>query len=336
MNVGSADTVPSEATTRPAAIVVHNPVAWAFRAFDEFCDDSRLEPELLFRARPDAALYDAQHRFLATTIAALGGCVVHLSQLVGKESWFADAASNPNQVFTRDSLITLPWAPEAYFRARMKPPQRRGEAHTMQNAVERLGLRELMRLPDNIFLEGGDVIPFACQGRRCLLVGHGPRSSPAAVDFLQQTLLPDQADEIIAIELAPWRMNLDGGFVPVADDVIVSDRSSILGVKRIDAHGATPLALWDMLQDLGIAVIDTTPHESVHAQSCNCLCLGDRSIICYDLCPRVAALLKRHDIRVHLVPGSELIKGRGGPRCMSRPIYLAGAVASGIPMAAGV
>ena len=142
------------------------------------------------------------------------------------------------------------------------------------------------------------------------------------IDVLQQELLPRYADEIIAIHLAPWRMNLDGGFVPVADDVIVSDTSSIVGAELIEPDRRTRLDLWAMLADLGIRVVDTTPEESVYAQSCNYLCLGDRRIIGYDLCPRVIQLLEQHDIRVYPVAGSELIKGRGGPRCMTRPIYL--------------
>lgn len=77
-----------------------------------------------------------------------------------------------------------------------------------------------------------------------------------------------------------------------------------------------------MLNDLGMQVIDTTPEESVYAQSCNCLCLGERRIVCYDLCPRVIGLIERSGICVYTVPGAELIKGRGGPRCMTRPIYL--------------
>lgn len=314
----------AEATARPTAVILHDPVAaGAFRAFDAVGDDDGLENSLLFRARPDAERYRAQHAAFAATIAELGISVLRLTELAGGMPGWADAARNPNMVFTRDSLITLPWTPDGYFCARMKPPQRRREADTMQAAVEKLGLRELFRLPDNGFLEGGDVIPFSYHQRRCLLVGHGPRTSRSAIDYLQEALLPQHADEIIALALAPWRMNLDGGFMPVTEDVVVADRSSILAAERIDAHGAAPFCLWEMLTDLGIAVIDTTPEESVYAQSCNCLCVGDRRVIYYDLCPRVAALIARHDICVHTVPGSELVKGRGGPRCMSRPIYRA-------------
>jgi len=98
----------------------------------------------------------------------------------------------------------------------------------MAIAARRLGLREIFSLPDGVFLEGGDVIPFAYYGRRCLLVGYGPRSTRDGIDFLQTAALPEYADEIIAIRLAPWRMNLDGGFVPVTEDLVVSDTRSIV------------------------------------------------------------------------------------------------------------
>jgi arginine deiminase len=56
-------------------------------------------------------------------------------------------------------------------------------------------------------------------------------------------------------------------------------------------------------------------------QACNCFCLGGRRVIAYDLSERVADGLRARDIEVLTVPGRELIKGTGGPRCMTRPLY---------------
>jgi arginine deiminase len=53
----------------------------------------------------------------------------------------------------------------------------------------------------------------------------------------------------------------------------------------------------------------------------NRTCLGGRKLICCDLCDGVYEPMLRCDFEVCRTPGSELVKGRGGPRCMTRPIY---------------
>jgi arginine deiminase len=183
----------------------------------------------------------------------------------------------------------------------------------------------LISLPEDLFLEGGDVIPFSREGRRTLLVGHGPRSSREALFFLQQTLIPEHADEIIGIELSHYRMNLDGGLVPVCEDVLVAHVASIGKCVLLDAHGSHAIDVLAMFRDLGYRLVESTQEESIYQQACNCLCLGDRKIIYYDLCDRMRRLLEEHDVTVITVEGSELVKGRGGPRCMTRPFYRAAA-----------
>jgi N-dimethylarginine dimethylaminohydrolase len=273
--------------------------------------------------------YQEQHARFVAELRKHVPNVIALADLVGDHPALARTAGRPNQVFTRDSLVTLPWAPEAYVRARMRPPQRRAESRTLEAAVQRLGLRELVRLPAHTFLEGGDVVPFSLGGRRTLLVGHGPRSSRAALRFLARALIPEHADELIAIRLADCRLNLDGGLLPVAEDVVIAHRESVREAALFDAAGERPLELWALFRSHGVRVIEAMLEESIHAQACNCVCLGGRRVICYDLCDRVARLLERAGIEVYCVPGSELVKGRGGPRCMSRPIYSAHAFRAG-------
>ena len=116
-------------------------------------------------------------------------------------------------------------------------------------------------------------------------------------------------------------MNLDGGLLPVAPDVVLCDPESILGGLLIDTQGRRPIDVLGMFRDLGAHIIDATRAESVYAQACNGMCLGNGAIVYYDLCDRVRRQLAEHGITTRLVPGSELVKGRGGPRCMTRPIY---------------
>jgi len=312
----------AEFETKPEAVIIHNPVeTGSFKIMEEINDSGMLEDKILFRSRPYTDLYSQQHKIFADLLGKHVKKVYCLEDLAGNHKTFEAAKENPNQVFTRDSLITIPWIPDGYIKARMAKPLRRSESDTMEEAVKRLGLKEILRIPQDLFLEGGDVIPFSRNGKRTLLIGYGPRSRFEAIEYLSNTLIPQYADEIIAIKLAPWRMNLDGGFVPVADDLIVSDTGSIIGSTLFDEHTQKKFDIFGMVKDMGINIINVTKEESVYSQACNCICLGERKIIYYDLSRRVYEKMLEHDIEVHLVPGSELVKGRGGPRCMTRPIY---------------
>lgn len=312
----------AEFSVKPEAFLVHDPVAvGSFGVMEGIDDPGLLEENLLFRGRPDIHLYAEQHRSFVELLRMHVKKVIHLSDLVGNNESFQASKANPNQVFTRDSLITIPWIQDGYIKARMAKPLRRPESDTMEEAVKMLGLREIVRIPEHLFLEGGDFVPFSRNGRRTLLVGYGRRTRLKTIYFLQEALIPQYIDEIIGIELAEWRINLDGGFLPIAQDVIVSDTSSIIGGTLFDGQTQKKLDIFGMMENLGMRIINVTRDESVYCQSCNCVCLGERKVIYYDLSDRVNEILLHHYIEVYLTPGSELVKGRGGPRCMTRPIY---------------
>lgn len=322
---------PSEFDQPPTLMLVHDPAAEdAFAEMERAGDPRRVERAYLFRERPDAARYGVQHRAFVDLLRRHVPRVVYLRDLLAADPAFAALRREPNLAFTRDSVVTLPWRPDGFLRMRMREPLRRGECEVTARALAALGLREIAAVPEPYFLEGGDVVPFARHGRRVLLVGFGPRSSRPALDFLCDALVPWTCDEIIGIELEAWRMNLDGGLLPVASDVVVADRASIRGALLLDRAGVRPLDLWSLLADLGMEVIETTSDESIYMQSCNCACLGGRRVVYYDLCARVAGLLRRAGVEVETTAGSELVKGRAGPRCMTRPVYDSPALARGL------
>lgn len=306
----------------PKALLVHDPVAvGAFEAMEGIDDPAQLLNSLLFRERPDRRLYAEQHRAFVELLREHIKHVIYLGEIVGDHESFKSVRTNPNQVFTRDSVITIPWIPDVYIPARMAKSIRRSETEVTETAMKRIGLREIIRLPEHLFLEGGDFVPFSRDGKRTLLVGYGQRTRMETLYYLQQNLIPRYVDEIIGVELAQWRINLDGGFLPVAEDLVVADVKSVIGGIHLDSRTQQKLDLFGMLKDLGMNVISVTPDESVFCQACNCLCLGGRKVVYYDLSYRVYRLLRDHGIEVYRTPGSELVKGRGGPRCMTRPIY---------------
>lgn len=312
----------SEFAAAPPILLVHDPVkAGAFKAMEGIQNPSRIEQDFLFRVQPDTCKYAEQHLYFVDLLRKNVHQVIYLAELLVNEKIYEPAKTNPNQVFTRDSVITLPWLPNGYISAKMKKSLRQPEVSTMKSAVKKLGLREITSLPEDLVLEGGDVIPFSYEGKKILLIGYGQRTQAETLYFLQDALIPRYIDEIIGIELAEWRMNLDGGLVPVTEDIVISDTRSIKSSFLLDANGQKKIDILELLRDLGMKIINVTRKESVFSQACNCICLGGRKIVYYDLCRRVSEILKRHDVEVFHVPGSELVKGRGGPRCMTRPIY---------------
>lgn len=317
-------TAPLGETARvPDAVLVHDPApAGALEVFAVEPDLVTIRDRYLFRERPDAEEFGRQHRAFVAAVAQSGVEVRQIADLLAGDAALEPAAGNPNQVYTRDALVTLPWLPGRYIVGRMHSEIRRPERVTMEAAVRRIGLTAVADVPDGLVLEGGDVIPFVREGRRSLLIGYGRRTHRDTLDFLQDALIPEHLDEIIGVRLAQWRINLDGGMVPVADDVVIAHPESLLDGVLLDGSGTSPVDVLDMLQELGMTLVEVTREESIFQQACNCLCLGDRRVICYDLCPRLVPILASHGISASCVPGSQLVKGTGGPRCMSRPVYL--------------
>jgi N-dimethylarginine dimethylaminohydrolase len=301
----------------PKAVLIHNPARCG--ALEVFDGDADLD-FLLFRERPDSGIFTEQYAAFHDTLSQHFDQVIMLESVLGPSDC-KHLRGNPNQVYTRDAMITLPWMPGSCILCNMGPSIRQSERDTTAAAAKALGLQNLVEVPTHLTLEGGDVIPFSRAESRTLLIGYGPRTRLETAQFLAKALIPHMVDEIIAIELGKWRINLDGGFVPVASDVAVAHLPSLLSAIQIDCHGTRPINFPNMLRSSGFTIIEVNLEESRFLQACNCFCLGGRKIVCYDLCPRVIDLFDKNGITPYLIPGSELVKGTGGPRCMTRPLY---------------
>lgn len=310
----------SEFATRPSALILCN--AAEGPAFDRFAGVAHrnVEKTLLFRQRPSIDRYRHEYSLFRDALVTNGMPVLDIRDILTEGRW-SSLEENPNHVFTRDSAITLPTAPGVFLPARMREPLRRPETRVLEAVLERLGLFPLPSPPRGVYLEGGDVVPFEADDRRVLLVGFGPRTSEAALAHMDTLLVPEYVDEIIGLKLAPWRINLDGGFLPVCKGVALIEPTSFDQAIVLSRGRRREYPFTDLLKAFGCRLIEVSRDESTFAQACNAICLGDRQIVYYDLAERVAEALRREGLEPILVPGRELVKGRGGPRCMSRPIY---------------
>ena len=312
----------SEAVSMPKAIIVHDPVVNG--SLEYMARENRnvsVEEKFLFRQLPDVSLFSEQYVKFVEAVKRVINDIYYLHEIVGKTSVFESAKYNPNQVYTRDGLITLPWIADSYIQCRMAKPIRKSEPIILEAAARYFGLNSIVDLPEGLILEGGDVIPWMRHEKRSLLMGYGQRTTIEAIEYLSTKLIPKYIDEIIGIRLAPWRINLDGGLVPIADNVVIAQPESLLDAFMINERGKVGIDIFKLFKDFEVDVVSVSIEESIYQQACNCLCLGNRRIICYDMCDRIMPILEKLQIDAISISGSELVCGTGGPRCMTRPIY---------------
>ena len=193
-------------------------------------------------------------------------------------------------------------------------------------------------------VEGGDILVI---GNRTVLIGLGERTSAQGVEALAHALFAqDAVDQIIVVELPNTRafMHLDTAMTMLDRDAFsvypylpASLRSYTLrphtvagdGEFRVTENSSLFPVIAEALgvEKLRILQAPTDTFEAAREQwddGNDFLAVSPGVVLGYDRNTTTNAYLADQGIDVIALAGSELGRGRGGPRCMSGPIERAG------------
>ncbi|MGC5617621.1 arginine deiminase family protein [Georgenia sp. Z1491] len=187
-------------------------------------------------------------------------------------------------------------------------------------------------------VEGGDVLVV---GGGAVVVGMSERTTPQGVEHLAARMFAaGSADRVLALAMPSQRelMHLDTAMT------MVDERTFLLygGLGDLPSFTLTPDGAGDVTvtdhapermqavlaeivghDDLRFLTPDLDARTAAREQwddGCNALALAPGVAVTYDRAPASNAHLRANGIEVIEVPGGELGRGRGGPRCMSCPV----------------
>ena len=194
---------------------------------------------------------------------------------------------------------------------------------------------------ESFTIEGGDILNLSAH---VLAAGVSQRTQPEAVERLAEHIFADEQssiDTVLAFEIPRTRafMHLDTVFTQVDRDKFTVHPGILraLRIYELTGKGEKRLRVRALSMTLAQALEHYVCQSPVRLIPCggeseiaaereqwndgaNTLCVRPGTVVVYDRNYVTNKILADHGVEVLKLSGSELSRGRGGPRCMSMPL----------------
>ena len=253
----------------------------------------------------------------------------------------------PNLYFTRDPAAAIG---HGVTINKMKFAARRRESLFMEY-IMRYHPRFAAKIPgdevpvwfdryNKFSMEGGDELVLS---KNTMAIGVSQRTTPEAIEKLSAKLFEfSEFNKILAIEIPDTRafMHLDTVFTMIDFDkfTIHPEIEGPLTVYAISRGEGNSIKIQKETQELDKVLAKYLEVEKVTLIRCgggdmidaareqwndgsNTLAIAPGEVVVYSRNHVTNKLLEEAGVKLHIMPSSELSRGRGGPRCMSMPLY---------------
>lgn len=189
-------------------------------------------------------------------------------------------------------------------------------------------------------IEGGDILNI---NEKTLAIGISQRTEPDAIDQIAKNIFGSDSpiETILAFNIPNSRafMHLDTVFTQIDYDKFTI-HPGIMGPLTVfeikpDGHGGIHVrevseTLEEVLSEYvgrAVKLIPCGGGDRIAAEreqwndGSNTLCIRPGTVVVYERNDVTNAVLEREGINVLQMPSAELSRGRGGPRCMSMPLW---------------
>lgn len=268
--------------------------------------------------RPGKALFEADRSvwhygptFDPDKVAGNHRAFVDLLEATGIEILWLDAEATEiaDAIFTYDASLMTPQGAILMSPGKLK---RAGEQDLHRSFYEANNIPIFGEITGTARAEAGDTLWL---DDKTLVIGRGFRTNPAGVEQLE-TLMQQMGVTTHVFDL-PVYLGADACLHLMSLISLVDTKKALVCLPLL------PVGLWELLQDLGIQLIEApySEFEQSGTLSTNILATSPGQCIMIDGLPQTRSALINAGIDVQVFDGDALCIGcEGGPTCLTRPI----------------